>query len=294
MRHAILVLCFLTVSFTLSAQVYKPFQFRDTRWQYNESGLMGTSSYNYFSKDSVPYFLGGETHYRIEKQFSQSYVPATGGFYLRNDTANKKVFVFNVSANTDYLLYDFGAAAGDTINTVFNQPNILDTVVLDSIKTISILNIARKHFYVHSIVSNTGQPRVWIEGIGSPYELLYPTVLLTDPSYGLVCHEYNTIRNFGSNLSCNSFTVGLDDAQLKVLKIYPNPVSDYLFVEEGQLPQGQFKIQVYNLQSKVVAEKTSIASNGFSIDISNLKSGIYFLRLQSETGKTYYNKFLKR
>ena len=62
---------------------------------------------------------------------------------------------------------------------------------------------------------------------------------------------------------------------------YPNPVKDRLYIES---PQSEIqKIQIFDINGKQVLQSDSIVQN--TIDVSNLKSGIYLLQVETKEGK---------
>jgi len=87
---------------------------------------------------------------------------------------------------------------------------------------------------------------------------------------------------FGGSLGYR-ITSGLDKINSgNLLSIYPNPASTELFI---QLPQGAViqneSVTVFDNLGRVVIRKSSIANNGMvKINVSDLSSGVYSVRLQ--------------
>ena len=69
------------------------------------------------------------------------------------------------------------------------------------------------------------------------------------------------------------------------LKVYPNPAKDYLIIENIDKINN---IEIYNIQGEKILEK-SVELNIETIDLTYLKSGIYFVRVNN----TYF-KFIKQ
>jgi heat shock protein HslJ len=69
------------------------------------------------------------------------------------------------------------------------------------------------------------------------------------------------------------------EQSLAVLKIYPNPVSDQLFISNRN--SKDLDIVIYDILGKQVLQKKSIEQ---SVDVSNLLDGIYFLEINSDNG----------
>lgn len=82
--------------------------------------------------------------------------------------------------------------------------------------------------------------------------------------------------------------VGIDEFELRNVSIYPNPATDVLYVN---LPSTNYSVEVINLMGEVVL-KSENKSNKTSLELSNLKSGVYFLTIASE-GQQKQMKFLK-
>ncbi len=69
------------------------------------------------------------------------------------------------------------------------------------------------------------------------------------------------------------------EQSLAALKIYPNPVSDQLFISNRN--SKDLDIVIYDILGKQVLQKKSIEQ---SVDVSNLLDGIYFLEINSDNG----------
>ncbi len=76
------------------------------------------------------------------------------------------------------------------------------------------------------------------------------------------------------------------------LRVYPNPASDHLFIK---LPGGSFEpdmlVDLYDASGRLVQQK--VIGKG-SLDVSELPTGIYFLRLKSGKGLHYAKVLINR
>ena len=72
--------------------------------------------------------------------------------------------------------------------------------------------------------------------------------------------------------------------------VYPNPASDIINFDIGMFKD--FQLLVYNQLGQVVLEDKLTQGNSM-INISNLKKGIYFYKLQNTNAKTISGKFVK-
>lgn len=92
--------------------------------------------------------------------------------------------------------------------------------------------------------------------------------------------DKNELDNFYSNEIKNDSTK-VDIFDLQKLKLYPNPVSDFLFVDYDIIYVKEAKLIVYNsigaiVYSKILHEK----QDNLKISVSDYKNGLYFCSLQ--------------
>ena len=66
-------------------------------------------------------------------------------------------------------------------------------------------------------------------------------------------------------------------------KIYPNPVNDRLYIETQTLTQ-TLTIEIYDIYGRRQVAETPSHQGNVAIDVSNLKSGIYFVKVRTEEG----------
>jgi PQQ-dependent dehydrogenase (s-GDH family) len=63
-----------------------------------------------------------------------------------------------------------------------------------------------------------------------------------------------------------------------MVRIYPNPATNFLNVEAKKEMRKPLKVQLYDLAGKVVKETTSY-QNKFSVDVTSLHSGVYIFKM---------------
>ena len=69
--------------------------------------------------------------------------------------------------------------------------------------------------------------------------------------------------------------------ELQKLKLYPNPVNDYLFIDYDILFVKEAKLKIYNSIGAVVYSKNlEEKQDNFKIPVSEYKNGLYFCSLQ--------------
>ncbi|MBK7031458.1 MAG: T9SS type A sorting domain-containing protein [Bacteroidales bacterium] len=192
---------------------------------------------------------------------------------------NKKIFVyFPVS---DILLYDFNLKIGDSLQSTYNVSR--KDIVVSSIDSISVGNSYRSVFSLKIGEDSVG---TLIEGIGFNTGFLEDFPELSGISR-LLCFNLNDTTyypNYGAN--CN-LSLGLPMIfSLDKLKIFPNPVKDYLTIEYD-INKSIQQIDIYDLCGNNIQHEFESSENGLILDFSSKKNGVYFIKLtfKNETPK---------
>ena len=66
-------------------------------------------------------------------------------------------------------------------------------------------------------------------------------------------------------------------------KIYPNPVNDRLYIETQTMTQ-TLTIEIYDIYGRRQVSEAPSHQGNLAIDVANLKSGIYFVKIRTEEG----------
>ncbi|MEP0263473.1 T9SS type A sorting domain-containing protein [Dokdonia sp.] len=88
-----------------------------------------------------------------------------------------------------------------------------------------------------------------------------------------------------------NYFLSVDELTKRTTKIYPNPVEDVLHINSKELIIK--KINVFSLLGTSIFETSDIDQN-YSIDVSSLKMGVYFVQVIFEDGNDYMHKFIKK
>lgn len=84
---------------------------------------------------------------------------------------------------------------------------------------------------------------------------------------------------FSNQIQEDSSLVNFYDIQK--LKLYPNPATDYLFIEYDVIFVKEAKLQIYNTIGAVVYTKTlDERQDNIKISVSDYKNGLYFCSLK--------------
>jgi|SRR5690606_6199531 len=76
------------------------------------------------------------------------------------------------------------------------------------------------------------------------------------------------------------------------VSIYPNPAKENLLIDSKN-KIGALKINIFSIAGKMLNTQKTNINGQTSIDVSGLKSGIYFLHIEDENGKKEVKKFIK-
>jgi len=97
------------------------------------------------------------------------------------------------------------------------------------------------------------------------------------------------VNNYLKSLSVNEAAL----KQMEQMSIYPNPTGNTLNIKFPESLGSVQHIEVLNMQGQLVLEKDLTGNDMLQLDVTNLISGIYYLRVTSETGVVSGVKFIK-
>ena len=86
--------------------------------------------------------------------------------------------------------------------------------------------------------------------------------------------------------------LGIENSDIIDFTISPNPASEIIQIQSSNF-SSETNVLVYNIQGQVVFSKVKNSATGnFTVNVSDLASGMYFVQLQSK-GKKVAKKFIK-
>ncbi len=100
------------------------------------------------------------------------------------------------------------------------------------------------------------------------------------------------------NLNIQSLSTGVDDmAMNQYISIYPNPCSDFLYIDCSVLEQQEYiEVDIIDISGKTIyhQRKDNLSyDRKLKIDLSNIKSGMYLTRLSDSKQIKFTQKFIK-
>lgn len=208
--------------------------------------------------------------------------------YLFYQDAYKIYFWFGDSLN---LIYDFDVNQGDTIQlSVLNYQEeiVKGDFIISAVDSIIIDGIILKKVLAVNETLITIAEYEYIEKMGSLHKLVYDKSGLflvggAFPEY-LRCYNDNEI-NYKTeqflqynqeNCEYRSVTSTAEILEEQI-NLYPNPVDECLYIENF-LKWNQAKYKMIHLSGQVIDEKY-FTKEETKIDVTNLKSGFYFLQI---------------
>jgi hypothetical protein len=242
---------------------------------YKSAGDTVINGTNYIKLFRAPAHLNGFFSYNQDGPFTYSYA-------FRNDTYNR-AYILPATDNIEHLWYDFNLSIGDTLpgNSTWYSTQYLnpgDTIIVNNIDSILYCNEYHKRYIFNGMFPNL------VCGVGFNGDLIN-----INGDY----FEYNVALDFFCSdtlISNCCFTItGIQniDNNISDILLYPNPVIDILSVTLTD----KAKIEILSIEGQLI-KTINIAEKQAIIDVAELSSGIYIIRVKTDKGIAV-KKFIK-
>jgi|APGre2960657505_1045072.scaffolds.fasta_scaffold13009_2 hypothetical protein len=274
------VIAFTCYFLNLNAQTYYPMPTNSATWTVVEYGygtfppetgvthfgLSGDTIINGFTYHKLFNNLGGLGFVNPDSAFNLQTALLYGVF---REDSSKKVWFRKLPFDTiDILTYNFALNLGDTF--CFNdEPCGVLCHPVSLVDSILINGSYRRQIHFNY----DGQEETWIEGIGSKFDnWIGKWCFIGNISWFLNCYSENGFQIYGN---CD-YPTDLNELSKEnySIKIFPNPVLDFLTVENGT---SGATISVENLIGENILFQ-KISSDKTQINLEFLIEGIYVLR----------------
>ena len=286
------------------AQTYFPFPDSNAVWseRFNPPEYEGYSSYPIYGLLNQDTIIKSIKYHKLfsfsDTIFTKEYATYIGG--IREDSTKRiyykgiNVFESCYPADTnnygEVLLYDFSVIVGDTIRN--GNFTINDYLVVNLIDSVLLNNKYRKriHFENYSWCQ-------WIEGIGNILGLLFYSGDIPAGGFSneLICFKQNdTVIYLNPNYdSCFYLIVGIkkNKSLEKKTKVFPNPVTNISILDFGDLSGSNF-VWIYCIHGTMIKQIDIKGKKQIYITKKDFLPGIYFYKIISVKGKTFYGKFI--
>lgn len=110
------------------------------------------------------------------------------------------------------------------------------------------------------------------------------------------CQAFNAFWDFGSFTpftTVNCSVLETNDFESNKLQLYPNPANDKLNIQL-EATSTNYQVAIYNSLGSVVFENSNQSNATTIIDISELNSGIYFVKITDSENNIYQKRLLKK
>jgi hypothetical protein len=201
-------------------------------------------------------------------------------YMIREDEDTRKVYLRS-EVGGEGLIYDFGAAVGDTIE-IYNAVHQLDVFMLvTDIDSVLINGQYRKRI--------TLQPDywpfqdVWVEGIGTLNQgLHFAGIYLTGPTYLLLCYKYNDEVVFMQSgyTACIYPYVSIDEtlAESPQTMIYYDPGIRAIRLNTPPSAD-QYTLELYTVTGQKALSKPVLYNEPVYTAGYGIREGLYVYRL---------------
>jgi hypothetical protein len=231
----------------------------------------------------------------------------TGSQYVCKGQCNGQLKAFADNGNTpmQYLW-----STGDTTDVINNlcagtySVTVTDTVGCSNYTSIQILNLPDIEITIEELInvtdSTNGAIDVTIDNHERAYGLEWVGMSGTSffsteediDSLGAGCYQlvvWDSLLNCSvdTTICIEDITNGMIDlSNNKIVKLYPNPVFDMVFIDATGIDI--HTIEIFDISGKIRYENSGIIDR---IDISSFENGVYFVKIKAAKG-IYYKKIL--
>ena len=197
--------------------------------------------------------------------------------YMREDN-EKKVWHRRDSDENEILMYDFSLEVGDSILDYTG----LTYLIIDSTGYETIGQDERKKYYLSSTEMPDYYSETWIDGIGSNKGICWAgSVLLVGGwSWFLCMSENGELVYMNPNYESCYLITKLDEIENPTIQVYPNPAKNLLRIDNLEKVELE-SISITNINGQVIKQ---FDSKNTKLDISNIASGLYFLKIEYKNG----------
>jgi len=194
--------------------------------------------------------------------------------FVREDISEKKVYIWATDQNDvykEFTLYDFNLEANDVItNSYYYRGGDV------TISSTEIDENGKKRYYIQ----NT--PSYYTEGLGSETGLLFlPRIIGPEDPYLFCYGNAQNQNNCATVLSTDKFA-------LSIVKMYPNPVKDKLFITLKE----PATVTLYSMLGKKL--KTYLSNTSLEIDMKPYQKGVYLLQVTNQQKAQKSLKLIKQ
>ncbi len=271
----------------------------------NAQAVMSNVSYMYLLRNSqyeLKFLLRDTYDIDPQKDTNFEYIIIPNESMLVNgNKVYHKIKKFPNNKVDTILYFDFDLKVNDKINRgYFNY-----LYVVDSIKSIQLLD---SNFYMHWFLSSKQAGAgnlVWIKGLGhsrTGWIRDDASFVPQGPKLQAICRNNNLVYWYkGYNFfepdtvkpSCNFDSINIKITSVSqinsnAVKVYPNPASEKLFIENNLAQNTSYII------TNLLGQEMDKGLLKYEINISSILNGVYLLKIMDDNNQTQVLKFIKQ
>ncbi len=235
--------------------------------------------------------INGQTYVRIlsdRHSFDKGTTATESVDYLREDTAQRKVYSLSYFGGPEIVLYDFSLKPGDYFYLGQNRTMKLRWITYTYSVCYESFNTHNRVFHFLNLGNN--KPFTWIEGVGSISDLYY---YYAEENFdcdkldaGLVCKVTDQSVEFGNdkflmNYKCPLAVITHEQPKPGeiVLRVYPNPVRSKLRISGYDVGIGKPRYRIINMMGQIVKSGELDRSPETELDVSAFPPGVYIMKI---------------
>lgn len=201
---------------------------------------------------------------------------------MREDTAARKVYRYDFEAGVEFLLFDFSAQVGDSVEAgyppkkVYIENEWYETWTDGSSRRTLVVKVP------------LGGETFWIESLGASNNLWNPAAELCICPHGY-CYQQNGENLYG--LVCAQIVSAVEPKiELSNLLITPNPAIQNIVVQIFEKERNLDQVVIFDMLGKVVVgQQLAKGQSNFEINVGHLPAGTYSVSV-FEKGKNVGTK----
>lgn len=280
-KTTVIALALLTQAFGMHGQ-QTSIPLENARWCYAGYGDQGQNlGTDCFAPDSL-LTVSGKTYARIA--YKEHPYALMDTLLYREE--NNRFFVWPQDSAQEILVYDFNLVVGDTftVNWAWALGPAPDTLVVREVDSITTLDgVVRKRMRLEY----QGLGGEWIAGIGEARSVFCKPAYIVSVSggYSFECFAVNAqlvYPDLGPGATCPLISAVGDPPQRPDITVYPNPVSDALYVQSMDTPVRM--VELFSARGTRVHVWTSATALVHLPLPERLMCGTYWVRVTTQYG----------
>ena len=261
--------------------------------------------------------INGQIYHRIEEydSYSESLMKT---YYMREDVSSQKVYEYNESLQTEFLIYDFGVQVGQTFslqkiipwqNASIDLPHVvneIDAIQLENGEWRTRIQLTRLATTVETSAGDIWDfseeyNYAWIEGVGCdmlPVASYFPDywsstlfchqrrgqLMMENSEWGSYCDGFANTINPNNEINADENDIW-ETVFEDLVDISPNPASIAWNVQIVQDMKTPVVLQLFDIKGQLLKSISALNEKKIQIENEQLPAGIYFLKIM-QNGKT--------